>query len=110
MAWVAFMNWQDFMSTRFWKLKNKLFKKDSNADFGWPTFFVIFVFFNDGNMVSLFCFDLVLNKAKADLYNYELKVWKIIRNADLKYNLTPFIESKDTCHLHSMATANLNKS
>ena len=51
--------------------------------------------------VSLFCFDLVLNlnKAKADLYNYELEVWKIIRNADLKYDSTPFIESKDTCHL-----------
>ena len=64
------------MSTKFRKLKNKLFKKDLNADVGWPTFFMIFVFFSDGNMVSLFCFDLVLNlnKAKADLYNCELKV------------------------------------
>ena len=53
--------------------QNKLFKKDSNADVGWPSFFMIFVFFSDGNMVSLSCFDLVLNKAKADLYNYELK-------------------------------------
>ena len=61
------------MSTRFWVLKNKLSEKDSNGDVGWPTFFMIFVFFSDGNMVSLSCFDLVLNKAKADLYNYELK-------------------------------------
>ena len=59
------------MPTRFWIHKNKLFKKDSNPDFGWPTFFMIFVFFNDGNMVSLFCYDLVLSLNKAsNLYNY----------------------------------------
>ena len=63
------------MSTRFWVLKNKLSEKDSNGDVGWPTFFMISVFFNDGNMVSLFSFDLVLSLNKAsNLYNYEIRV------------------------------------
>ena len=97
MAWVDFLNRQDFIQPDFWCSKTNCLRKIQMLFFGWPTFFMISVFFNDGNMVSLFSFDLVLSLNKAsNLYNYEIRVWQIIRNAVLKYDLIPCTESNDT--------------